>query len=255
MMKIDDEKLMAYLDGELSPEEAAQIAETVEHDPALRARLDVQRGLKARIAAHFAPIAEEPVPDRFKALLGAEGKDAEPIAEAEVVDFAAAKHDRDTRRGLPNGWRLPQLGAIAASLAIGLLAGPAIFGGADGSSPSITQGLVLASDDPLAGALETQLASTQGADSPIRVGITFRNQDGQYCRTFDGPEIDGLACREDGAWQVAMAVSDTEPAGNSQFRQAGSGNRIILEFAQTLMDGDPVDAEAEQRARDSDWSG
>ena len=253
-MMIDDAKLMAYLDGELSRDEAARIAETVEHDPALRARLDIQRSLKDRITAHFAPIAEEPVPDRFKALLGAERDGGDGGETAEIVDFADAKQDRDTRRERMGAWRLPQLGAIAASLAIGMLAGPALFGGAGGSSPSIAQGLALASDDPLAGALDTQLASTQGADSPIRVGITFRNPEGQYCRTFDGPEIDGLACRENGAWQVAMAVSDTEPAMDSQFRQAGSGNRIVLEYAQTVMAGDPVDAEGEARARDSGWT-
>jgi negative regulator of sigma E activity len=253
-MMIDDEKLMAFLDGELLPEESAHILEAAKHDAGLQRQIDEQRRLKAQLNAQFDPVAEEAVPDRFMSLLGIEADKEETEQTAELVDFAAAKQDREMRRNAYGEWRWPQLGAIAASLVIGLLAGQAIIGRSDAPSSSSAQGLVLAADDPLANALDTQLASTQDVGAPIRVGITFRNRQGQYCRTFDGPEINGLACRADGAWELALAVSDTASDSGSQFRQASSGSRIVLEYAQSVMDGEPVGADAEEQARDSDWS-
>lgn len=254
MMTIEDEKLMAYLDGELSPEEMKQIDDALETDHELRALLDSQRRLKARLIAHFAPTAEEPIPDRFKTLLESEPAEEEAERSSEIVDFVTARRDRETRRNSFGGWGLPQLSAIAASLAIGLVAGPTIFGGWEEGSATITEGIVLAAGDPLTSTLDTQLASTQASDAPIRVGITFLDQQGNYCRTFDGPKIDGIACRQDGAWQLAIAVSGAESTADPQFRQAASGNRIVLEYAQSIMAGAPVEAGAEQQARDGDWS-
>jgi len=40
-----------------------------------------------------------------------------------------------------------------------------------------------------------------------------------------------------------------------EFRQAGSGNPLVLQAAQEIMAGEPLDAAAERRARDSGWRG
>lgn len=253
-MTIDDEKLLAYLDGEASPEEAETIARALENDPDLKARLEAQKRLKAQLADHYAPVANEPVPDRFTALLGAGSDDDETMPAGELVELAEARRERRARRPGWGEWRWPQLGAIAASLAIGMIAGPTIFDGPDNSTATLGRDFVLAADDPLATALDTQLASTQASDAPIRIGITFVDQRGNYCRTFDGPELEGVACREEGSWQLALAAARTGTGADPQFRQAASGDRIILDYAQSIIAGAPIDAEEEQQARANDWA-
>lgn len=235
-----DEQLMAWLDGEMPPGEAAQIAAALATDPDLETRLAAQRALKQRLDAHFGPVAEEPVPDRLRALLENADEDAD------VVDLATARRARAERAA--RNWGLPQLGAIAASLAIGLLAGQA-FLGQPGSAPD--EPMVLAANGPVTAALDTQLASAQTADAPVRIGLSFRDSTGAYCRTFDAAEISGLACKRGGAWRMAIAVAADRAA--TEYRQAGPASPLVLEHAQSIMTGNPLDAGAERRASEAGW--
>ena len=66
------------------------------------------RALKGRLAAHFAPILDAPLPERLTAPLAA--------ADTKVVDFAAARQKR-TRRSIPR-WSWLVGPALAASLAL-----------------------------------------------------------------------------------------------------------------------------------------
>jgi len=232
MMAIDDEMLMAFLDGELDEVRRARVERALGEDPELRARLEVQRRLRERLAAHYGPVAEEEVPERFRRML-----------ETETVDLSAAR----ARRARPL-WR--SYAALAATLLLGLLLGRGL---APSLPIAVEDGAMVARGD-LALALDTQLASAPPAGAGTRIGVTFARAGGSLCRTFERVELAGLACREGGDWRLVVTAAGGE-SGRSEYRQAGSGSAPVLEAAQELMAGEPLDAQAERRARDSGWQG
>ncbi|HET9511029.1 MAG TPA: anti-sigma factor [Sphingomonas sp.] len=228
-MKPDPETLMAYADGELDDIAAARVARAVAADPALAAEVDAHRALRARLAGGFAPVAAEPVPDRFAALL------ARP---APVVSL-------DDRRIRKRGW-WPMTGAIAASLVVGLMTGQALRtgGGIDGQAPPVASG-------PLATALTRQLASDQSG-AAVRMIASFRTSDGAYCRVFAAPATSGVACRTGDGWTLRRTAAGAG-AQATDYRQAGSGDAAMLAAAQDMMVGDPLDAAGEAAAREAGW--
>ena len=230
-MTIEDERLMAYLDGELDGEARAEVEAALAEQPDLRRQLERQRALRDTLRAHFDPVAEESVPPRLRALL-----------EPEIVDLAAAR----ARRSRPI-WQTAA--AIAASLVIGVVVGRTLPSGAD--APVGIEGGTLVARAELAEALDTQLASSQAADAATRIGVSFARADGTYCRTFEGSALSGLACRDGDAWRMVMTAEGNAARGD--YRQAGTGSARIAAAAQELMANEPLDAAAERRARDQHW--
>jgi hypothetical protein len=235
-MTISDEMLGAYADGALGPEEQAMVERALADDAALRARLDAHRSLYAALSAHFAPVAEEPVPERLRALLQPQTK---------LVDLAAARQGRAEMAERRSLFRWPHYAGMAASLAVGLLAGQLAFGGGD--PIGIEDGRMVARAG-LARALDTQLASAPTA-SETRIGLTFADRQGRVCRTFDRADLSGIACHEDSAWRVAMTAAPSGAAG--EYRQAGAP--ALLAEAENMMAAPPFDAAAEREARDARW--
>ncbi|MFP5330263.1 MAG: anti-sigma factor family protein, partial [Alphaproteobacteria bacterium] len=161
MMGQDDDRLMAFLDGELDEAGRAEVEAAIAADPALAARLEAQRRLRDRLRAHYGPVADEPVPDRLRSLI-----------ETNVVPF------RPPHRAARPAWQLPA--AIAASLVLGILGGRILPGG----GPVALDDGRLEARGALAAALQTQLAADQAADAVtdlpagrlprFRSGITMR---------------------------------------------------------------------------------
>ena len=232
-MTIPDEMLMAYVDGELDDLARAGVERAAADDPEVARRLDEQRRLRERLAAHYAPVAEEEVPARFRALLAR--------APADLADAR--------RRRRPSAWHLPA--AIAASLVLGLFAGRMVLP-PSGGDVAIAEGALVARG-ALAEALDSRLASEQPADSLVRIGISFVASDGRPCRTFEGPALAGLACRSAEDWRLVVTAPGSAAPGTQGYRQAASGSSLVYQTAQEMMAGEPFDAEAERRARDSGW--
>ncbi len=228
MTGMDDDMLMAYLDGELGPIEAKRVEQALAENPELRRRIEVQQRLRARLAAHYDPAAREPVPERFRAML-----------ESDVIAL-------DARRARQPVWQ--NLAALAATLLLGLFVGRAL---PTGAPIAIEDRAIIARDD-LATALDRQLASAQPADAATRIGISFASNDGRLCRTFEQAAMAGLACRGEAGWQVMVASARRATSGGD-YRQAGSDSARVLEAAQEMISGAPFDAAAEARARDSGW--
>lgn len=232
---IDGAKLMAYADGELSPEDRAEIEHAVAADPALRAQLEAHQRLRAELSQAYASVTDEAVPQR---LLTAAQRPAPPAAE--VVDLGA-------RRVALAKWSVREWGAMAASLAGGLLVG---FSAMNVQSPLIAVNKDgMNARGGLARALDDQLASD--AAGAVRIGLTFRNHNGAYCRTFELTERDtaGIACRDGGDWDVAMTTA--QPA-QGEVRTAGASG-AILAAADQMIEGEALNAEAEAAARDAGW--
>jgi hypothetical protein len=136
---------------------------------------------------------------------------------------------------------------MAASLVGGLVIG---LGAMNTQSP-----LIAVTEDGMSArgtlerALNTQLASDEAG--AVRIGLSFRTEDGGYCRTFELTErgTSGIACRDVGGWDVPMTAAH---GAQGDIRMAGA-SEAVLNVVATMIDGDPLDAEAEAAARDADW--
>lgn len=230
-MSVDDERLMAFADGELSGAERAEVEAALAEDASLREKLAAHQRLRTRLRAAFDGALDEPVP---ASLLAA----AEKPRSADVVNLAERRAAR---------WSVREWGAMAASVVLGLLVGVGVM---NTQAPLIApseNGLI--ARGALADALQTQLASDEAG--AVRIGLSFRDTDGRYCRTFDLTEggTAGLACREGDAWKVAMTAAG---AGGGEVRQAGASEHI-LSAVDTMIVGEPLDARSEVAARDGGW--
>ncbi|MBX7496995.1 hypothetical protein K3172_14125 [Qipengyuania sp. 6B39] len=224
-MTITREDLAAFADGELSGEREAEVAAAIAADPALALEVEAHRALKAKLAGHFAPIAEQPVPEALAALL-------QP-REAEVVDFAAARERVEARRRIPRwGWVAGP--ALAASLAL------ALFLPRGGSSL----------DEELVASLDNQLVADQAADAETRILLSFRNRKDELCRAYTVPGRSGISCKTASGWEQR---ADVEYAANSStdFRQASTNQ--IFEQVQEMAEGPALDAQAEAEAKANGW--
>ena len=223
-------------------------------DPAVAARLAEFRSQSERLRRAYAPVLEEPVPERLRAVF----QRAAPPAGGTVVNLAAQRAARVVTERL-RGWAWPEWTAMAASLLVGVFAMQIQTHRSD-DAPIRTRPDGLVAGSALAKALSTQLASTQGRDSAIQVGLSFENRDGQMCRTFNVPGArawSGLACFSGGDWHVGMAIEDPRSAQQRSpdaMRMAASEiPPEILRAATEQMRAEPMDAAAERAARDRGW--
>ena len=226
--EIPAETLMAYADGEVDLLTAKRVERAIAADPTLAERVDQHRALTASLRATYAPLEAAPLPDAVTAMLKKSAKVAPLHASAPV------------RRERPI-W----MGAVAASLVAGLIAGPLIFSGSD-PGIAIEGGQAVARGE-IATALSTQLASTQEADARVRIGVTFRGGQDRLCRTFESGETGGIACAEGDAWRLERLYGGMARQGTA-YRQASSGAAAMMADAQAMMRGEPLDANAEAAA-------
>jgi hypothetical protein len=237
-MSIDPEMLIGYVDGELDPIAAKRVERAAEVDAKLAEEIARHRRMRERLRSAFDPVEAAAPPEALVAMLRASGK---------VSDIAAAREKR-RRLALPR-W-LPAGGAVAAALMLGLVIGRGLpqtddsFAMRDGS---------LIARGTTAKALDTQLASVQATESPIRIVVTFRRPDGDYCRAFETAEQAAIACRRESAWEV-QSLRAAGDASATDYRQAGSASAALMAEAQDMMAGEPLDAAGERAAVGAGWS-
>ncbi len=249
-MTITPEMLAAYADGELGADDAAKVEAAIAVDPALAENVRAHQALREKLSAHFAPILDQPVPQHLTAMLGQETKSAKD----NVVDLTQIRRAREEekranapRRTMSPRWAIG--GVLAASLALAL-----IFG----TRPSAPGGLIdmkdgaLVASGALSKALDTQLASAQEG-APVRILLSFKAQNGHYCRGFEQGPTAGIACHDAGHWQIVRTQSDQQEKADGGYRQAGSNASGIMAAAQEMADGAALDARGEQAAREAGW--
>lgn len=240
---ISDETLMAYADGELDPGERAKVEAEAAASPDIAARLAQHRRLAERLRETFDPVLEEPVPGRLATLVRQGGV-------AGIVDLAQARERR--RRDVPTGWTG---GLMAACLAAGLAVGVGLDRSAPRGAFAAHNGALVAAG-PLAASLDQTLVAAQDTRAPIRIGFSIRSADGRYCRTFIDSQIDsaGLACRNGAAWRL-QATASLEPATRTAAYRTAADSlpASVLEAAQDVAAGPPLDAAQEAAARARGW--
>jgi hypothetical protein len=242
----DDETVMAYADGELDEATRAAIGAAIEQDPELARRVQRHRELKASVFGAYATVAAQPVPER---LLQAARQPADAATRSgKVVPFPA----RAARPPSPP-WRAREWTAMAASLVVGVLLSWRFLSPA--SEPDlVASGGSLVARGALAAALNDQLASEQGGEAGVLIGLTFPSTEG-YCRSFvvRSSGTAGLACHADGEWRVpATSAVDLQ---QGEFRMVDTDlPAAILQAIESRRAGDVLDAEGERAARDEGWA-
>lgn len=221
---IDEAMLVAWIDGELDQGDAARVERAVAVDPALAARAVAHRAMKQRFAAAFGGLANERV------LL------PKPKS-AQVSSLASARAARTSA----NRWRIPL--SLAASLAVGLVVGH--LGQGTGGIGDRVHALELSRS--VAAALDQKLSGEAG---PVRVTLSFRDRHGVYCRSFAGAHLSGVACRDGDRW--ALRYADPVSRQDGDYRMAGT-DAVISDIVSSMIEGDPLDAVGETKARASHW--
>lgn len=245
-MKYDDETLMAYADGELDPEQRAQIEAAIAKDPGLALRVDQHRALRARMASAFSKVMDQPVPGRLETAARAGARTDVPV-RANVLKFPA----RSARVPSPP-WRAREWIAMAASLLLGVLLSWRFLTPESDVFEAGRNGLL--ARGALERALDTQLASEQSGKERVLIGLTFKSHDAGYCRSFALPaaRTAGLACRAGSEWQILATDSSLTPENGMQ--QASSAlPPSILRIIEARMEGTALDADGEKNARQAAW--
>ena len=242
-MKFSDEMLMAYADGELDLVARAEIEAAMARDPKVAEAVERHRALAAKLRPAYDAVLAEPVPDRLAELVAAPGSST-------IVDIASRRRASESAIGVGR-WRLPQWAALAASMVVGLFVGMQLMRG--GSAPYEETATGLVARGELDKALTSQLASA-GDDADVRIGISFRDREGDYCRTFhmhrEAP-VAGLACRSGDEWRLQVLA--TAPSHEGELRPAAAMPMAVLHAVDAAIDGVPLNAASEQAARDKGW--
>lgn len=240
-MIVDEETLIAYVDGELPVDAERRFEETLSRDAALQHRVDEQRKLRASLRAAFAPMLTEEIPPNI----------------LKAINTAPAS--RQWRRQEAFRWTRI-FGRTATQFQIRMAVGTAVavimlvavvwresgtsdlFANRDGVT--IAQGA-------LATALDTRLASDTGPGP--QMGLSFRDKTGSVCRTFAVSQNAGIACRTNGTWQIATLI-DTGKQAPADFHAAGSEMPAVLRTTIShMIAGDAFDATQERASRARGW--
>lgn len=229
---IDDEEFFAWLDGELDDEAAARVASEVASSPELSARAEEHRRLAAGLRTAFAPVMAGTAAPRFE--------------RAQVIDFGAKAVERGRGHGR---FGVPQWAAMAATLALGLVVGNMV--GDRSSAPVQNRDGLLIAAASLDQALDSQLASAAMPDG-VRIGLTFRDRQGSFCRSFRDAATSGLACRRDGDWQIRGLFQGAEGQAGDYRMAAGEDPRLAALIDDTIA-GEPFDAAQERKSLEQGW--
>lgn len=255
MTSLSDEKLVAYADGELSDEEAADIRKQLRDDAEARSRLAMFES-SARLAKEaFSDVLREPVPEHLMSAVG-----------------APPRQDGSTA-GQGGIWRW-LFGPAVPLAGASLLAGMAIMFALKPGDPNVTgkPGLdVAVLNPPVMELLETKPSFESvdwEADGDARRAMpvaTFIGDGGRYCREFEltrrsaeGTQTTfAVACRgAGGTWALTAMVPAAQTNGEAGdgFQPASGARAGVEQMFEALRTGSVVSAEDEAALITRAWS-
>ncbi len=268
----DDEALSALLDGELPEDEAERLRQRLAREPALAARLEALEHADARVRGAYEGLVDEPVPQSVLDLLqpadGAEpsrhGDAAVAHPEPEAGTRTADVVELRPRAREPRRWfSVPAAAAAGIALVVGVLVGSLMGPGdsAPRTSTLVAGAGVVEPGTPLHDALQSApSAETRelGADLSATPALTFRAQNGDYCRQVDLTSAAGrtetLACRRAGRWRVEVASFVPQPAeADGGVYRPAAGDSPVRAAVDSMIEGAPLDADTEQSLIASGW--
>lgn len=239
MVHVPDELIMAYADGQVSPEEKVWLDGILAVDPAVRSRLEVFVATGPGQFSPFDSIMNAPIPDRLIATVRGTRSDARPPAPQPSL----------LERFFPNGFGLMPAASYAAALVVGVGIGSALLTAPPAQDPLIVadrEGFV--ASGRLEVALDSQVSGNKNLvnEGDIRPLVTVRDGEGRVCRHYEivgrrkGPQ--GLACRErDGNWRITVLTGGE--AGASARNASQGGGDVMDEMIGTAIKSMPAHSE------------
>ncbi|MBS0124863.1 anti-sigma factor family protein [Thetidibacter halocola] len=233
---MDKERLAAFADGELSPEDAAAVVMHLSDHPEDQAYVDDLMAANAALAQAFSAPLAEPVPTRLLAAAGMPG--------ANVIPF---------RR------RVLRLGAGGLALAASVAAAALLVW--PGADTRLVPGAV-AGGSPLAQALDSLPsgvpATLEGRALMILASLPV--QDG-FCREVEIVDSSAsllemaLACRGAGGWRVEVVLAERLPetTENGYVPAGGVETAGLTPFLDRLGAGLALSPQDEQAAIAAGW--
>lgn len=223
-----DDVLMAFADGELDDPRAAEVAEAIDADPDVAARVAMFMQTRQAARQAFGSIMAEPVPARLlQAVAEGPSRAAMPLAAASI-GRQVPPPVTVANENLPGRWR-PLLLAASAALAAGLI-GYLAASGQRGAPDALAS---LAGSPAALGRFLEETAEGQrrtfgtGQSAAAEVTGTYRLADGRVCRAIrldhaaSGSAAEALSCRDRDRWRLELAAP-LRPA-DAGFRPAGAG--------------------------------
>ena len=249
-MSFSDDILMAFADGELDEATRREVEQAMRRDPAIAEKVRRHQALRADVFDAFSSTLDEEVPQRLHAA----------ARSGKVVHLDSVRPLKVAPPPAPPvpkaRWSWPEWGALAATLVMGMLAGSLGIKSLDDASTLAAIELdngTLKAEGKLAAALSQQLASASPDAGVMKVGVSFVDKDGNYCRSFSMPRSAGLACRQGSAWMIPVMV-DPAPLAQGAYRQAGSAMpSAVLAAIDERIAGAALDANAEKLAMQKGW--
>ncbi len=267
-MILTDEKLSAFLDGELDIAEMDLVREAIAQDVAISDRLaalaEVDRVVKA--AAEKATAVA--LPKEIVALLSDENRQSDK-SEAQATDVSLERESTTEQHSAENVTPFPQKAssinsaqqnqtkwkgpfAIAASVAV--LAGLVFFNqqGAETTQPTHWENVSSVLDSNLTGE-----ATTFDTGVTVTPQLSFVNTDFNYCRQAEVASQDELnvmiACKDkQGVWQLAASKLDELGESTGQYQTATSA-KLMEDELDNMMASAPLNREQEKNAIEATW--
>ncbi len=262
-MRLGDDTLMAYADGELDDAGRRQVDQAMQTDPGIAARVRQHQELRQKVQRAYARLLEAPLPPQLTEIFTRSAKRGPTTPAAPRPKVVHLDSVRATRRQpgatpppasvLARGW--PQWVALAATLALGIAGGILAVTSfhSETQFAAVNGNGLLRANGKLDAALDTQLASAPQPRGSLRVGVSFVSREGQYCRAFELGAGAGLACRAGAGWNIPVFVEGQGAAGS--YRPVGSPlPAAVLAAIDARAVGPSLDAAAEKAAASRGWS-
>lgn len=238
-MTISDEKLGAFLDGELAPDEMAGLREHIASDEKLAARVEALAMVDRQVSSAIKQIDDTPIPKKIHDLANL----LDQRKHVAVFPFWKRAHQQLQHYAIA---------AAALTAVVGFILGQSVNKDAP---EAVTYWQAIAH------ALETRTggkAQSLNHDATMIVNLTFFNQQGEYCRQFsvnttDARKTQNIACRREGSWKLEASIPFEAPADKGDY-QLASGPGPIDKLIDTMMKGQVLNAEQEKAAIDAAWS-
>lgn len=245
-----EERISAFLDGEMSEAEMLAFEDEMARDAKLAAAVGAFGEADSLLRRAF----DEPIQQGVDhAMLARMGLSEPHVANSRTADAVVAQTSGSTSAPANDNppiwrkWAFPAGGAIAAGLAVMLH-----FGGGAGTvyDAEFNQAL---DETP---SLNVAALPDGTSLSPL---LSFRAGDGRYCREFTeirhGQGRTALACRGDDGWRVeASQDGAVRLADNGSIAPAsGAGSSLLDEAYKRLNAGDPIAAQEEAKLIGADW--
>jgi hypothetical protein len=250
--RMDPIRLGAFLDGELSPEEAAEVVMHLARSPRDQSLADALARQQELLARAFAPVLEAPVPDRLRRTILPASPDVRAAAGAPAPAGAGWRPARSALRRFA-----PAVAAALAAAVVAFVVLPRDPGG-DGIAAGVIEQAALGHG------LDTLLSGERMAlDSGDTLALvaSFVDAEGTLCREFTvfhgaAPRFEhAVACRVASGWDVEIVVTEqaTAVADAGYAPASGPGTRAIGALLDEIGAGIAMAVDEEEAARARGW--